>query len=164
MKRLSIKKQLILIAALSLLLPSLGTAGGFSWTGNLPRLNVLHASRPTESEDMSVDLAKELANKYVEERFTNSDKIGEIEDRGTHYSAEILGSDSNVKEVVVIDKQTQKIQPLKETLFQTGIHLGGGPEEMSGALSPTLFERGYMLLKIMTKDLLPLKTFVRGAD
>jgi len=113
MKLLSIKKQLILIAVLSLLLPTLGTAGGFSWTGNLPNLNFPHESRPTESEGMSADLAKDIASQYMEERFTNSYEIGEIEDRGTYYAAEILGSDSNVKEVLVIDKQTQKIQSLK---------------------------------------------------
>jgi hypothetical protein len=109
-------KKIILIAIIGLfLLPTLGIAGFFS-PKYYPNFHIPNPPRPTEShqrnEGMSVDMAEETVKQYMEERSTSSYKIGEIEDRGAYYMTEIFGSDGNVKEVLVIDKKTNKIESL----------------------------------------------------
>ena len=71
------------------------------------------AERQQANEDKSVDMAKKAVEQYMQERSEGTYKIGEIEDRGNSYRAEIFESDGNVKEILVIDKQTNKIQSLK---------------------------------------------------
>lgn len=124
MKSLNIKKQLVLIVILSLLLPSLSTAGSLSFGSFSPFNYYPSFSMPTPkiqkpaerqqaNEDKSVDMAKKAVEQYMQERSEGTYKIGEIEDRGNSYRAEIFESDGNVKEILVIDKQTNKIQSLK---------------------------------------------------
>lgn len=115
MKPSNIKKQLILIATLSLLLPSISTAGSLSF-GNFISFFGYETSfgiPPSFNEDNSVDMAKKAVKQYMQERSEGTYKIGKIEDRGTHYLAEVSGSSDKVKEILVIDKKTYKIQPLK---------------------------------------------------
>lgn len=124
MKPLNTKKQLVLIAALSLLLPSLGTAGSLSFSFNpfdggyfnfgapAPEMQK-PAERQQVNEVKSVDMAKKAVEQYMEERSGGTYKIGAIEDRGTHYLTEIFGSGDKVDEILVIDKQTNKVRSLK---------------------------------------------------
>ncbi|UCC39980.1 MAG: hypothetical protein JSV96_00515 [Candidatus Aminicenantes bacterium] len=96
-----------------MILPTLGTAGLFDfYLPNLPMVDISTKSRHS-NEDMSADMDKETVKEYVDEHFTGSYEIGEIEDHGTYYMTEISGSDGSVKDILVIDKQTNKIKSLK---------------------------------------------------
>jgi hypothetical protein len=121
MKLLNIKRKLILIVMLSLFLPSVSTAWSFSFGSFSPFKYYPSINMPTPKNQNSDErpqineenLAKKAIKQYIEERYEGIYKIGEIEDRGTHYLAEVFGSGGKVKEILVVDKQTAKIQSLK---------------------------------------------------
>ena len=120
MKPLNIKKQLILIVIVSLLLPSLSTAGSlsfgsfspFRYSSNfwIPHFKI---QKSVDEEDKRPGEARKAIKQYMQERSEGAYKIGEIEDRGTHYLTEIFGSSGKVEEILVVDKETNKIQSLK---------------------------------------------------
>ena len=121
MKAINIKRQLILIVVLSLLLPSVSTAWSISF-GSLNPFNNYYPNiwvpdpkvqKSVDEEDKRLSEARKAIKQYLQERYEGKYKIGEIEDRDTHYLAEIFGSGGKVKEVLVVDKQTNKIQSLK---------------------------------------------------
>jgi hypothetical protein len=120
MKPLNMKNLLILIAILSLLLPSLSTAGSLSFGSFSPfsyypnfYIPDTKVQKSVDEEDKRLGEARKTIKQYMQERSEGKYKIGEIEDRGTHYLTEIFGSGDKVKEVLIVDKQTNKIQSLK---------------------------------------------------
>ena len=121
MKPINIKRQLILIVVLSLLLPSVSTAWSISF-GSLNPFNNSYSDiwvpdpkvqKSVDEDDKRLGEARKAIKQYMQERSEGKYKIGEIKDRGTHYLAEVFGSEGKVKEILIVDKQTNKVQSLK---------------------------------------------------